>query len=226
MVAWARLNAGVSEGKPRTQAAVPWDTAASICQGTNSHRPGLRGQCHFAVPRARKGEGTRGKGQPEVCLPASGSGAWSVKRVTCSSPAFPQQAPGAQLLLYPSRMLGMQCQSGAVGAQHCHRCFWLLDCTHCSGLWLSAGADGHLEKYWLSCYILGGLGKCRRHRIIITPCFLTPSLHYHLLSVGEERDAQKHQTGWGCNPLDSNLQETLSRNTSALHNLSGVGMPL
>lgn len=119
MVAWARLNAGVSEGKPRTQAAVPWDTAASICQGTNSHRPGLRGQCHYAVPRARKGEGTRGKGQPEVCLPASGSGAWSVKRVTCSSPAFPQQAPGAQLLLYPSRMLGMQCQSGAVGAQHC-----------------------------------------------------------------------------------------------------------
>lgn len=146
MVARARLNAGVSGGKPRTQAVAPWDTAASICRGTNSDRPGLRGQCHHAVPRARKREGTRRKGQSAVGLPASGSGAWSVKRVTCASPAFPQQAPGARLLLCPSRMLGTQGQPGTVGAQHYHRCFWLLDCTHCSGLWLSAGADGHLEN--------------------------------------------------------------------------------
>lgn len=89
MVARARLNAGVPEGKPRTQAVAPWDIAASICQGTNSDRPGLWGQCYRAVPRARKGQGTCGKGQPEVGLPESGSGAWSVKRVTCSSPRLP-----------------------------------------------------------------------------------------------------------------------------------------
>lgn len=132
-MARARLNAGVSEGKPRTQAVAPWDIAASICRGINSGRPGLRGQCHHAVPRARKGEGTRRKGQPEVCLPASGSGAWSVKRVTCASPAFPQQEPGARLLLYPSRMLGTPCQGGTVVPS---------TATGASGRWFAPSVQG------------------------------------------------------------------------------------
>lgn len=43
----------MSEGKPRTRAAAPWDVAASICQGTHSDRPGLRGQCRR--PAGEKG---------------------------------------------------------------------------------------------------------------------------------------------------------------------------
>lgn len=76
---------------------------------------------------------------------------------------------------------------GAVGAQHCHSCFSLLNCTHYSGLWLSAGAEGHLEKYWLSCYSVGGLGKCKRHRSIIIPCFLTPCHHTIVSSLWGRR---------------------------------------
>lgn len=114
-------------------------TAAGLGSGDSAALPA----CGWERDRV-----TRGKGWPEMGLPVSGSGAWSV------SPApAPPQVLGAQLLLYPVGWWG--CSTGAGGGtHHCHgasvravavcRCWWMLG------------------QRWLLCYsFLGGLGNGR-----------------------------------------------------------------
>lgn len=124
-------------------------------------------------PAGEKGEGTRGKGQPEVGLPASGSGAWSVKRVTCSSSAFPQQAPGLGYCCIPAGCWDAAPERGG-------GCPALPQVLLAAGLRPLLRAVAACRCRWPSGKLLalvlqlGGLGKCKRHRSILTPCFLTP----------------------------------------------------